>query len=244
MEIGSFIIDGIHSSELKSYIQHRPEILTPRRKVTFQEVSGRSGAVPFDEKAYENTTMTLTLVTYGDSKEEADYNRGMVLHAFDSGGYLTFTPYFDEDKSYLVHLESMVFSGNRMYNYNQPYTISLTVKPFKFDIQGRKVELTTNPTTLNNPYFYESKPIVTLTGTGDVTLTVNGESIVFKNLQGTLIVDSEMEHCYRMNGEQVINENKKMFSLDFPVLKPGTNQIGWTGNLSKVEIEPRWQTLV
>ena len=51
MDIGGFVINGVHSSDLKSFIQHRPEIPVPRRKVTLQDVSGRSGLVPFDEKS-------------------------------------------------------------------------------------------------------------------------------------------------------------------------------------------------
>ena len=243
MDIGGFIVNGIGSDELKSHIQHRPQIVAPRRKVSFREVSGRSGAVPFDENAYENTTVSLTLVTYGSSEEEANYNRGKVFDAFNSGGYVPFIPYFDPDKIYMVHLESMVFVGSRVYGHNQPYEVTLTVKPYKYERLQEPMAFTSSATLLN-PYYYPSKPLITLYGTGDSTLSVNGDQFVFKNIQGSLVIDSETENCYRMNGGQIINENKKMYTLDFPELKPETNIISWTGNITKIEIEPRWQSLI
>jgi phage-related protein len=243
MDIGGFIINGVHSSDLKSFIQHRPEIPVPRRKVTLRDVPNRSGLVPFDEKAYENTTMTLTLVTYGASEEEADYNRSLVFNAFNSGGYLPFTPYFDKGKVYMVHLESMSFTGSRMYGHNQPYTLTFSVKPFKYDSQNQKMVFTTSANLINH-YFFHSEPLITLYGTGDTTLVVNSESFVFKNITGSLIIDSETENCYRMNGEQIINENKKMYTIDFPQFKPGQNTVSWTGNITRIEVEPRWQSLL
>lgn len=32
-------------------------------------------------------------------------------------------------------------------------------------------------------------------------------------------------------------------SGDFPVLLPGQNAISWTGNVTKVEIQPNWRSL-
>ena len=45
----------------------------------------------------------------------------------------------------------------------------------------------------------------------------------------------------KINGDIVLLNNK-MYS-DFPILESGENQISFEGNVSKIEITPRWAVL-
>ena len=243
MQNGTFVINGTHSSELKSFIQNRPELTVPRRKIDYKDIGGRSGSIPFDEEAYENTSLPLVLYTSGSSKGEAEYNRMMVQHVFDSGTYIPFIPYFDSRKIYMVTAEGIRFSGNRSFGHNQPYTMTLNVKPYKFLIDSIKREGLSSPLTITNPMFIPSKPLMTLHGTGDCTLVVNGESFVFKGITGSIIIDSENEFCYSENGLLIENENDKMFTLDYPELVKGVNTLSWTTGFT-LDIEPKWRTLI
>lgn len=243
MEKGSFLINGINSSDLKSYIQNRPELPVPRRKVSFQDIAGRSGAVPFDEQAYENTTMQIVLYTAASSADEAAYNRAAIYDAFDSGAYVPFTPYFDDTKTYMVHLESMSFLGNNTFAHNQPYTIGLTVKPYKYLTVKNFFINQTLAFQVSNPTLATAEPLITISGTGDCTLVLNGESFVFKNIVGSIIIDCENQFCYKYNGALIVNENAKMFSVDFPVLQKGLNTISFTAGFT-VSVDPKWRTLI
>lgn len=240
---GSFIINNVHSDELNSQIQHRPEIYTPKRKVNFIEVKGRSGAVPFDEESYENTPMTLSLFTKGETEDEVTNKREQIVYAFDSGSYAEFIPYFDSGKIYKAMLsDGPIFSGSGTYKNILPYSLELTIKPFKYYRNQLKVEVT-NGVTLVNPSFYISEPKITLYGSGDSTLTINGKTFVVKNIQEFITIDSEIAHSYKEVNGVITPQDSKTYTLDYPLFSKGNNVISWTGSITKVEIEPRWKTL-
>ena len=54
-----------------------------------------------------------------------------------------------------------------------------------------------------------------------------------------IIINSEIQDCYDNEGNSL---NEKMTG-EFPRLKPGVNNIEWTGDVSKVEILPNWRWL-
>lgn len=121
--------------------------------------------------------------------------------------------------------------------------MTLNVKPYKFLIDSIKREGLSSPLTITNPMFVPSKPLITLHGTGDCTLVVNGEPFVFKGITDSIIIDSENEFCYSENGLLIENENDKMFTLDYPELVKGVNTLSWTTGFT-LDIEPKWRTLI
>ena len=55
-------------------------------------------------------------------------------------------------------------------------------------------------------------------------------------MDGYIEIDSEIMNAYK--GETL--QNSKMVTSDFPKLAAGENKINWLGNVTKVEIMPRW----
>lgn len=53
-----------------------------------------------------------------------------------------------------------------------------------------------------------------------------------------------MEVYKENNGELINLHDNFVGSQNFPYLDSGMNQISWNGNVSKIEIEPRWQTKI
>ncbi|MGL5751919.1 MAG: distal tail protein Dit, partial [Paraclostridium sp.] len=81
----------------------------------------------------------------------------------------------------------------------------------------------------------KSYPYFKIYGTGDVTININEQQLILKSIEEYIEVDSEIYNCFKDN----INLNNKMYS-DFPLFYPGTNNISWSGDISKIEIIPRW----
>ena len=243
MKPGSFIIDNIDSSALKSVIQNRPDLETPKRKLNFVSVSGRSGDLPFDEEAYENTNMNLILFTMGQSEEELIYIRSKILHAFDHGSYVNFIPYFDSNKTYRVMLSSgPSFTSSGQNPEASQYALGLTVKPYK--MLPKVLFETTSAITITNNTFYISEPKITINGTGDITLKVNGKPFVLKGIESYIVIDTEIAHSYKTVNDILLGQDMKVFTLDYPILTPGKNTIEWTGNVTSVIVEPKWRSLI
>ncbi len=85
---------------------------------------------------------------------------------------------------------------------------------------------------------FESEPIITIFGNGNIELYVNNQSISLKEITGSVTLDSEMQNAY--NG--AASMNNKMQG-EFPILILGENNITWLGNVTRLEIQPNWRWL-
>ena len=92
--------------------------------------------------------------------------------------------------------------------------------------------------TIDNPGSVYSEPVITVYGTGDITLMVGTTIVELEGISGSVTLDSELQEAY--SGATGMNS---AMSGEFPLLKPGMNAISWTGEVSKVEIQPRWRYL-
>lgn len=245
MKPGQFIFNGVDSESIKSFIQGRPIIQTPRRKRELKSAYGRSGFVIFDEEeSYENTDMDLVLYSLGDDVNTASKNRELLFNLFDNVGYSDFIPYFDPGKIYRVMVRDYIDFDSKYYmGEGQSLNVRLTVHPWKLYVGNFKKTLTASGNIVN-PYSRNSKPLFKITGNGDVTLKVNGINFLIKGINGHIWIDSEQMFAYRDVSGVITNDNSKIHTRNYPIFKPGTNTISWVGSITKLEIEPRWRTLV
>ena len=114
--------------------------------------------------------------------------------------------------------------------------LSFNCKPFKKK-DAEKVVIISKGHNLVNEYM-DSEPYMKILGSGDVTLDISGRIIKFKNIENYIEVDSELMNCFKDN----VNQNNRMYG-EFPVLKQGDNVISWSGDIKRIEIEPRWVRL-
>lgn len=244
MKRGTFIMGDQNSDDLKTYIQDRPLIETPLRKVDWRSAYGVDGNIPFDEEAYDNTTMELVLAVGGSNLIS---DRQAVFDMFDTGGrYRDFVPYFDPGKTYKVQvLEALKFENKHHYGNAQAASVSLTIKPYKYLIGIDDVTKTTKNFTILNPSRYVSQPRIRIEGTGDITVTVNGIEFVMRGISGHVVIDSERSIAFTEGPiGPIASENNKIFTREYPIFEPGSNSIVITGDVTKTIITPRWRSLV
>ena len=117
------------------------------------------------------------------------------------------------------------------------FTVTFTCTGLKYLTTGLNIlELTSSGTELNNFGNYESKPVLKIYGSGNITININGNSFTIKNVSSYVIVDSELKECYKDS----TNKGKDMTG-EYPVLLIGKNTISWTGTVTKIELTPRWR---
>lgn len=241
---GEFILNSIHSSTLgDSRIQLRPDIAVPTRKTQFVSVQGVDGDYLIDEEAYENTSLQLEIICKASSEEEVSGLRENIAAAFQSSGYIPLIMYFDPDWIYYVKtVTGPTFRLNGQWPTIVAYQVDLSVKPLKESSTGYSVTKNTAH-TLVNPSRYASRPVYTLNGTGDMVLTLNGETYGFTGVDSHIVVNSKIEQAYKVSGATILNRNNKMLTRKFPILMPGSNTMSTTG-ATTYKIEGRWVTLV
>lgn len=210
--------------------------------MTFAQTYGGDGDTPFDEEGYSNTIMNLNIYIEG-SNRTASENRELMYNWFDTGKYIDFIPYFDPGKIYKVMPSSPPkFTSVYYMGEGQIMEIALTVKPYKYYIPIPDIVLT-DPATIYNPMLKTSLPKFKIYGTGDVTLSINGVPFVIKDIDGHVVIDSQLGIAYNEANAVLVNKNNKIFTKKYPVLNPGMNSISWEGSVSSIVIEPRWRTL-
>lgn len=240
MKPGEFIVDGWSSITSGIFIQDRPDIQAPRRRVEFQDAYGRSGSLPFDEGAYDNTESTYSLLIASNNRHVA---RELLYSKLDGGSYHKIQNYYDPDKYYYAMLNGgITFTNKEWMGEYQIAEVPLTIKPYKHIVSSPILNLTNNQ-VVQNTRVLESLPRIKLTGTGDCTITIGGRPFVIKNIQGHIWIDSEIEMAYQESAGVITNQNNKIYTKEYPYLAKGNNKITWTGTFT-VQFEPRWRALV
>ena len=91
---------------------------------------------------------------------------------------------------------------------------------------------------MQNPGNVPSEPIITVTGSGEITLIVDMTIVELSDVNGEITIDSTLQEAY----SGIISMNSCM-SGDFPILPPGNSTISWTGNVTYLKVQPNWRHL-
>lgn len=238
MRNGSFIINGLKSEDINAVITNWFDIPRPERKITLNTTPIKlDRALIYDDKAYSNREIKLFIGIKGD----AITNRDKLLNILDSGSYLDAQFYLDDKYTYQIITASVATTTRPMKHVDYlALSVKLSAAPFKYDIGVADVSVTTTA-TLTNPHPYAARPIITLVGTGDMSLVVNGKTYNFKGVENGVILDSSIQDTYWIKYGTVYNLNSTMIHATYPVFKPGKNNISVTN--CTATIEPRWRTL-
>ena len=76
------------------------------------------------------------------------------------------------------------------------------------------------------------EPIIEITGTGDVQVSINNKTFYLYGIEGKYILDSKWKVITDSGG---LNASSNML-YDFPVLNPGVNEIEYLGNITEFKI--------
>ncbi len=96
--------------------------------------------------------------------------------------------------------------------------------------------------TFTNPGTIVSLPNIKVIGSGSGSLTVNGQSVSFSDIDGTVTLDSTVQETYQDTGTELISKNSTKTG-DYPVLLPGDNAVSFSGGITSLEITPNWRWL-
>ena len=226
-----FTFKGVDSREMGVIVTAMPETVRAERRIESITVAGRNGSLHTDEGVYESydRTMECALIKRAKLDEITAWLVG--------SGEMTFST--EPDKVYRVRIANKI-SIAKMMRVFQKFQVVMDTQPFKYSVNaaGDVLELTA-PTTIRNSGTVYSEPIITVYGSGNITMNINGEDLPLYGVQESITIDSEMMEVFKGS----TNQNGKYGGIDFPRFEVGKNEISWTGNVSKIKIQPRWRWL-
>ena len=208
-----------------------PPIRKPNMRVKETVIDGVDGSF-IEELGYESYDKSITV----GLKIGADVDE--IIEYFTGNGEIIFSN--EPNKYYIARIVKGI-DYTRLLRYRKA-TITFRVQPFKYDYLEIERYATSERQSMiiENIGNYTSKPLITITGSGIVELSVNGTAICryeFPSGKDTVILDSEKQDAYL--GSMLKNRNMKG---EFPVFEKGNNTLSWSGTIESIQIKrySRW----
>lgn len=234
-----FFWGGISSQNYGIRIKKASLSAGAERDVEKLVIPGRSGELIIDNGRYANVLLNVPCTCVASAGNDAVYARkikGWLLSR--PGEYLPLETSEDPD-----YFRDAAFHGpvdiENIANGYMDFEIVFDCKPYQYSKYGQRVQDVTQKKQLFNPESFPSQPYIRITGSGDIRLTVGNRTWDFGGVDGSIEVDSEIMNTFK----GTLPQNVKKKGDGYPELSPGMNGFAWTGDVSKVEVKPRWRTL-
>lgn len=176
--VNSLTINGL-------YIKDLPPITKPLMRYNKEEIDGRDGDL-ITRLGYSSYDKEFTIGLAGD------YDIDEVISFFNPEPtslnsvippYVMFIFSNEPDKQYWGQILEQI-DYNALLKFKTA-TVKVHCQPFKYSAYNDIVNASSNTITFNNDGNIYSKPIITLTGYGEVDLTLNGTQYFSIDLGGT-----------------------------------------------------------
>ena len=237
-----FTYNGRSSADFGLHIEKKDVFSAPEYDAEFISIPGRSGDIINPNRRFANIKVSYTVfLARKDTAALASVLR-------DIKGWLYSEPdrYHEITDSYdAEYFRYGVISGNldieEQLNKVGCFTVVFNCKPFKYSYAGQQtVAADAYELTITNPTVFESKPYIKLYGSGAVTLNVSSgnstNSWTISAIDEYIVIDSELMNCFK--GTVLKNDSVK--GEEFPIIKPGVCTINCTGDVTRIEVIPRW----
>lgn len=214
------------SRELGLYMEKCPERISPKRRDETFTVPGRHGNLTTTDGAFDSYIRSAEFIVKDEKRIDE------ICANFKGSGWLIFS--CEPDRKYKARVANQIEFSHVIRQFKR-FVVEFEVQPFGYDVFAQTITKT-SPFSLFNIGTFESEPIITIFGSGNITLYVNNKSVILSGISGSVTLDSEMQNAYSGSTSM----NNKM-SGGFPILSLGENYITWLGNVTKLKIQPNWR---
>jgi phage-related protein len=229
-----FSWNGVRCTEFGIHVSEQPPLTIPAERATYTNVPGRSGSLTTLEgdDVYDDLVLTATCFVLDAARipEIAAWLKGsgMITFANRQGGF-----------HYARIANQISFEKILRGNPHKSFAVNFRCKPFWYAENVGTIMLTTSGTVINNPGSVFSEPVITVYGSGDITLMVGLTIVELEGITDSITLDTTIMEAYSSTAS--MNSN---MSGNFPLLVPGMNAVSWNGSVTKIEVNPNWRYLI
>ena len=229
-----FSWNGKKCTEYGIHVLEQPPITIPAERATFTNVPGRPGSLTTLEgdAVYDDLLLTAQSLLPDPAKIPA------VTAWLKGGGKVTFAN--RPGGFYHARIVNQIpFEKVLRGNPHRSFSVNFRCKPFWYQENVPEITVTNSGTFITNPGSVYAEPVITVYGSGEITLMVGMSIVELDGITDSITLDTPLMEAY-----QGVTSMNSCMSGDFPTLLPGQNAISWTGNVTKVVIQPNWRYLV
>ena len=233
--MGTFTFNGVSSTTHGLRVTSDYVINSTGNDVDTVAVPGRDGDLLISKNRLKSVTLELPCTVLSNRKLTDAGSE--ISNWLNVDGYKDLTLSWDPDFIYRsAFIETFEIAG-LMRQFGKVKLNFLTY-PVKFYKQGRISQTLSNGATVNGLGNVKAKPIITLVGSGDCTLTINGRKTKLKAVQNKITLDMQANQVYSGN-LQAWDKVVRSPQFQMPYLDYGRNLISWDGNFT-VTMIPNW----
>ena len=225
--------NGVKCTAKGIHVLEQPPVTVPAERVTYTNVPGRPGSMTTleGEDVYDDMILTAQCIVADPAQIPVIAGwlkgSGTVTFANRPGGF------------YYARVTNQIpFEKILRGNPHRSFSVNFRCKQFWYQTGVQNVTITASGSTITNPGTVYSEPVITVNGSGDITLMVGTRIIELTGITSSITIDSVLQEAY--NGTSDMNAH---MSGEFPILKPGMNAISWNGNVTSIVVQPNWRYL-
>ena len=228
---------------------------TPERDITKVSCPGSDGDLIIDNGSFKNVSIDFEAYILPESPQFKAVKKSLDSLCMEIKDWLI-------DEEYFGYKKLMSSRQPGYYRYGKidtkldiedifrkigSCTLTFDCKPYIYNEAGDiKLYLTQNKEyELLNPEKYKSKPVITLIGNGNATVTINDIDYEITSVSDKLVIDCERKIVYNADGVPETGK-LKLINNEFPVFVKGTNFVKFTtldSGIKEVVIEPKWRRI-
>lgn len=233
--MGSFTFNGVSSTTHGLRVTSDYVINSTGNDVETVSVPGRDGDLLISKNRLKSVTIELPCTVLSSRKltdAESDISNWLNVD-----GYKDLTLSWDPDFIYRSAFIETFEIASLMRQFGKVKLNFLTY-PVKFYKQGRTTQTLSNGATVNGLGNVKANPVITLVGSGDCTLTINGRKTKLRAVQNTITLDMQARQVFSGNlpaWDKVVRAPQ----YQMPYLDAGRNLISWDGDFT-VKMAPYW----
>ena len=225
---GEIYFNNNVSLNLNLYLENYPSIPVANEEYEEVVVEGRSGNLIINKGTYPDKKIPFTF-TILSSKIDIDFEKIYEWLTEVEDNRLIFGR---ADRCYKV---KKVIFGNIQKEFRSigEFDVTFLCEPFTQDLDSEVHEITTSEFIL---YYAGNAPgdtLIKIYGTGNIQLTINGETMQIDNVTDYVEVDSYLLQVRNQDGTSKDDDTLG----DFVLFTKGENIISYTGEVTKIVVE-------
>lgn len=227
------ILNGVNSNTITGLlISTLPPITKPKQRTQTEEIDGRDGDI-VTKLGYSAYDKEISIGLFGN------FDTNEVISFFNSEGNIVFSNEADKYYKYQI-LDQIDFAKLIRFKTAK---VKLHVQPFKYPLQEQPITISGETTVTNEGNIY-SKPVLNISGSGEIEVTLNGEQIFNIDLgseETDITIDTNQMEAYNPDTTELMN---RQVTGDYSLFKlqAGNNTISLSGTVTSANISnyTRW----
>jgi phage-related protein len=232
------IYNSVKSTDVGVIVEQLPDFHRAARRVTITELPGSSIPIVADEGGYSPYQTQMRINANGVDLRD--------IYQWLSGeGWLVSSDEPDFKAYAYLYTQADDARFRAGGECHDTLTVPLIVEPYLREKNEAEIDVS-EACVFEGHGHVASMPGITVYGSGDISLMVNDRTVLIDNLGDRITIDSESGTATRgASSGRTWMGHKVTLEDGWPELLPAgeTNEINWSGNVTRVRIHPNWRYL-